>query len=100
MLQQIQLFATQHMVLVLMGLWLFARATYALPEPLPGSRWYRMLYILLHEIAANADRAASARGWTPPGTVLALPAVQPQVNQNTVPVAAAAAAPSVPGVNQ
>ena len=106
MLEQIQAFAFHHMILVFLAWWFFAQAIYDLPEPRPDSRWYRALYMLLHQIGANVDRIAQARGWTPPGFVLppdapatAPPSAPAVIPVSIVPQPAPAVAPASPSPN-
>lgn len=98
MIEQIQTFAFHHMILVFLAWWFFAQAIYDLPEPRPGSRWYRALYMLLHQIGANVDRIAQARGWTPPGFVLPADALSPALP--SAPAVAPASVVSVPAAPQ
>lgn len=94
MIEQIQTFALHHMILVFLAWWFFAQVIYDLPEPRPGSRWYRALYMLLHQIGANVDRIAQARGWTPPS--VSLTANAPESVQLSAPAMVPGPSPIVP----
>lgn len=94
-LQQAQLFASQHLGLVVCAYFLFVQVTYALPEPEPSSRWYRFLYILLHQVALNLDKVSAARGWQPmrsQATATTIPALDLPLSPPLAPQPAAPAA--------
>lgn len=40
----------------LLGYFLFSGLLYALPEPLPGERWYTAFYRFMHFVGMNLDR--------------------------------------------
>lgn len=62
MLREAYQLAIAHQVaLAALAWYLWQVMAQSLPEPLPSERWYRAVYVAIHEIAFNHDRAAAAR---------------------------------------